>query len=113
MAVDVSDRSFCNAPKFFDAVGEAVRNRLPSSSDVTYRTTQRVTCRSSLASNAVVVPVEAVGIVADDGEVSERDIPAVKVRRRWRDAHRWVGGIAVTASAPATVALGVVVYAAT
>src|SRR5919106_416330 len=46
-----------------------------------------------LAADAVPVAVEPVRITSDHGEVPVGDVAAVQVRRRWRDADRWVGRV--------------------
>ena len=50
---------------------------------------------SALTPDAVVVPVEPVRVRGQDGEPPERYVPAVEIRGRRRNAHRWVRRIAV------------------
>src|SRR4029079_4998790 len=52
-------------------------------------------CRPlALAAASVVVAVEVVRVCADDGEVAVRDVAAVEVRWRRRDADGGVAGVA-------------------
>lgn len=51
--------------------------------------------RSRLATHAVTVAVESVRVRADDPEPAERDVTAVEIWRRRRDAHVGVGGVAL------------------
>jgi len=58
-------------------------------------------------SDAITVAIEPMGIGANHAEVSMWDVGTVQVRRRRRDAHRRIGGVALfsaTASPSASTA---------
>lgn len=57
---------------------------------------------SALTAASVTAPVEVVWVGREGGEVAVRDVAAVEVGRKWRNAHRRVGRVATSGAGDGT-----------